>query len=453
MTKKKILKALMCGAIGFSLLAGGGVEADATSQQPSYKTVTEVFDWGPSISKLVVNLGAKVQAKDIDKDTFKVYVRRVLAEGALTFAEALKYKEGNISLGSEARDESDLRGYREVINAYTSDENGNKVGSGEFVTIEMKVSPTDNLGAALNFDLITQFNNWVKSEYTITLNKNLGTLKSNSVIDNMKGDIRPITDKWNFAHFCEDNGRVSLAYASYEPKDNAKHPLIIWLHGMGEGGTDSPALPIMGNKANVFADESLQKHFGGAYVLAPQARTYWMHGYKSFGDGTSIYRDTLMALIQNYVKNHPNVDPNRIYIGGDSNGGYMTVLMIRDYPNYFAAAFPTCEALADKLISDADIQNISRTPTWFIAAKTDTVVPPNDYVVPTVERLKKIGANVHFTFFNDVHDTSGLYKKDDGSPYEYMGHWSWIYVYNDEVQEVINGRNVKLMDWLAQQRR
>jgi len=40
-------------------------------------------------------------------------------------------------------------------------------------------------------------------------------------------------------------------------------------------------------------------------------------------------------------------DTNRIYIGGDSNGGYMTMLMIRDYPSYFAAAFPTCEALRD----------------------------------------------------------------------------------------------------------
>jgi len=457
MTRKKILKALICGALGFSLLTGAGVQAAATSQQPSYKTVTEVFDWGPSISKLVVNLGSKVSGKDVDKNTFKVYVNRVLSEGAITIAEALARQGGNLSLGSQAIDDKDIRGYREVTNAYVSDENGNKKDSGEYVTIEMKVGPTDNLGAALNFDLITSFNNWVKSEYTITLNKNVGNLNSqNFVVDNMKGDIRPITDKWKFQHFTEpgEHGRLSLAYASYEPpKDNKQHPLIIWLHGMGEGGTDSPALAIMGNKANVFADESLQSHFGGAYVIAPQARTYWMHGYKGFGDGTSIYRDVLMELIKDYVKNHPDIDDGKIYIGGDSNGGYMTVLMIRDYPEYFAAAFPTCEALADKLLSDADIQNISRTPTWFIAAKTDTVVPPKDYVVPTVERLRKIGADVHFTFFNDVHDTSGLYKKADGSPYEYMGHWSWIYVYNDEVQEVINGRNVKLMDWLAQQRR
>ena len=452
MNRKKILKALVCGALGFSLLTGSGVQAAEVQQFPNYKTVTEVFDWGPAVSKIVVNLGTKVKASDVNKDTFKVYVSRELAEGALTFAEGLKYKQGNLSLGSEARDEKDLKGYRTITDAYVTDENCNKVDSGEYVVIEMKVGPTENLGAALNFDLITSFNNWVKAEYTITLNKNLGKLKSNSVIDNMKGDIRPVTDKWNFAHF-EGSDRLSLAYASYEPKDNNIHPLIIWLHGMGEGGTDSPSLAIMGNKANVFAEESIQKYFGGAYVIAPQARTYWMHGYKNFADGTSIYRDTLMELIKDYVKRHPNIDDGRIYIGGDSNGGYMTVLMIRDYPNYFAAAFPTCAALADSLLSDSDIQNLSKTPSWYIAAKTDTVVPPDDYVVPTVNRLRKIGAPVFFTYFDNVVDHTGLYKKDDGSPYEYMGHWVWIPLYNDEVQENINGRNLKLFEWLAQQRR
>ena len=455
MNRKKILKALVCGALSFSLLAGGlQVQAAPVEQTPNYKTVTEVFDWGPSVSKLPVNLGSKVSSKDINKDTFKVYVERKLSEGAKTFAEGLQIKQGNLSLGAEARDEKDLKGYREVVNAYVADENCNPVNSGNFVVIEMAVGPTVNLGAALNFDLITSFNTWVTSDYTITLNKNVGSLKSqNFVVDNSKGDIRPVTDKWTFNHYEYGDSRLSLAYASYEPKDNGKHPLIIWLHGMGEGGNDSPSLPIMGNKANYFADESIQKYFGGAYVVAPQARTFWMHGVKNFGDGTSIYRDSLMGLIKDYVKNHPNIDENKIYIGGDSNGGYMTVLMIRDYPEYFAAAFPTCEALANNLISDADIQALSRTPTWFIAAKTDTVVPPNDYVVPTVERLKKIGAPVHFSYLDNVVDQTGLYKKADGTPYEYMGHWVWIPLYNDEIEGVVDGKKMKLFEWLAQQNR
>ena len=228
--------------------------------------------------------------------------------------------------------------------------------------------------------------------------------------------------------------------------------MIIWLHGMGEGG-NSPSLPIMGNKATQFADASIQKHFGGAYVLAPQARTYWMHGYKTFADGTSIYSQDLMAFIKNYVAAHPGVDENRIYVGGDSNGGYMTMLLVRDNPGYFAAAFPTCEGLADKLISDKDLRNSAQTPLWCTAAKTDTVLPPKDYVVPTFARLQKIGADAHFSFFDKVVDETGLYKKADGTPYEYAGHWSWIYVYNDRCEDTIGGKTVKLFDWMAAQHR
>ena len=457
--RKKILKALVCGALSFSMLAGGlQVQAATVSQQPSYKTVTEVFDWGPSVSKLVINLGEKVSSKDIDKDTFKVHVRRVLSEGALTIAEALKVKDAVVSLGSEARDDKDLQGYREITAAYVSDDKGNKIDSGNFVTIEMAVSPTDNLGAALNFDLKTFYNNWVTPEYTITQNKNIGKLK-NLVIDNRKGDIRPIVDEFKFGHYKKGEalggslGR-SIGYALYEPKNiSGKRPLIIWLHGGGEGGTDSPSLPIMGNKATVFATDKIQKYFGGAYILAPQCPTVWMEGVTGWADGKPVYEDVLMELIKNLVSSTPSIDASRIYVGGDSNGGYMTLCLTRDYPDYFAAGFPVCEGLADKLISYSDLKNIAKTPLWFVAAKTDTTLPPNEYAVPTVERLKKIGAPVHFSYFDDVHDTSGLYKKADGSAYEYAGHWSWIYVYNDEVEENIGGKTVKLFEWLAGQKR
>ena len=97
--------------------------------------------------------------------------------------------------------------------------------------------------------------------------------------------------------------QLPLPYASYEPSDDKKHPLIIWLHGIAEGGSDNPALPIMGNKACNFADESLQKYFGGAYVLIPQSPTFWMHGKKDFADGTSIYEDTLWELLNHILVN------------------------------------------------------------------------------------------------------------------------------------------------------
>ena len=46
-------------------------------------------------------------------------------------------------------------------------------------------------------------------------------------------------------------GDVTLTYASYEPwslrGDGAKNPLIIWLHGGGEGGKDV-SITLLGNE-------------------------------------------------------------------------------------------------------------------------------------------------------------------------------------------------------------
>ena len=422
------------------------LEAAVSEQLPTYKTVTTVYDWGPSINKLVVNLGVSVAPSEVNKNSFKVHVRRYLAEGTTTFAG-----HSSVVLGSQSQSPEDLEGDVNVIDVYTSDANGNRTDKrGSYVTIELPVSPTSTLTAALNYDPVSGYNDWVDARYTITATQ-IGQIPS-MTIDNKNGNIRPQADKFSYATMKVANHQ-SYGYASYEPKDNAKHPLIVWLHGMGEGGTGSPSIAIMGNKAVEFAEDSIQHYFDGAYVLAPQARTYWMHGYEDFADGTSIYSDTLMELIRGYIKDHPNVDSNRVYVGGDSNGGYMTMLLIRDNPGFFAAAFPTCEGLADNMITETDLRNIAKTPTWFVAAKTDTVLPPNDYAVPTYNRLKGLGANVHFSYFDNVLDDSGMYKKADGSPYEYMGHWSWIYVYNDKCEETVNGITTKLFQWMANQHR
>nr|WP_246869553.1 hypothetical protein [Priestia megaterium] len=79
-------------------------------------------------------------------------------------------------------------------------------------------------------------------------------------------------------------------------------------------------------------------------------------------------------------------------------------------------------------------------------------MPPSQYVVPTYNRLVQAGAkDVHLSLFDNVVDTSGLYKKADRTPYEYDGHWSWIYVYNNEVSKTIDGKTTTFMEWLADQ--
>jgi predicted peptidase len=433
--KKHFKTALLCTlATGTTLSFSAGVQAKEVKTQPvSYQTVTEIEDWGPAITKVIVDLGRPVPVNSVTADTFNVHVQRSDSSPANPILE---------------------EGYRKVTKAYVADKHGNPVTkTGKYAVLEMEIGPTVTLGSPMNFNFGTFLNDWVDSDYTITQQKDILTPAgkvSGLVADTFTGGVRELVDDFGTGEATYDD--VTLTYADYSPaKDNKKNPLIIWLHGMGEGGTD-PTIAISGNKAANFASEEIQAYFDGAYVLAPQTPTLWMDGFTGFGDGTSKYEDALMSLIKDYVANNKDIDPDRILIGGDSNGGYMTMLMIRDYPEYFAAAFPVCEALEDTLITDVDIQSMKDLPIWFTAAKTDTTVPVNKFVVPTYNRLIEAGAkDVQMSLFDKVVDTTGLYKKADGTPYEYNGHWSWIYVYNNEVSKIIDGKSTTLMEWLAGQ--
>jgi predicted peptidase len=420
-----------CTALSFS----SGVMAKEMKTQPtSYQTVTEIEDWGPAITKVIVDLGRPVPVNSVTTDTFNVHVK--ISDPRL--AQPFLY-EGN----------------REITNAYVADKNGNPAtATGKYVVLEMKIGPDVPLSTTMNYDWQnTGFNDWTDNEYTITQKKEIVTKAGNIsglVVDHFSGGVRELVDEFSTGEATYDD--VTLTYADFEPKkDSGKNPLIIWLHGAGEGGSD-PTIPISGNKAVDFASDDIQSYFGGAYVLAPQTPTFWMDGLTGFGDGTSKYQDALMSLIEDYVANNKDIDTDRIYIGGDSNGGYMTMLMIRDYADYFAAAIPTCEALRDTLITDEQIEKMKNVPTWFVTAANDTTVPVDQYTVPTYNRLIDAGAeNVHLSLFKDVVDTSGLYKNEDGTPYQYPGHWSWIYVYNNDVSKVIDGKETTLMEWLASQ--
>ena len=233
-------------------------------------------------------------------------------------------------------------------------------------------------------------------------------------------------------------GMQTLTYGAYEPEalriDGKKNPMIIWLHGMGEGGTDV-SIELMGNEVVSLIREDIQSHFTteggekGCYVLAVQCPTMWMNTSKGFGNGgyPSLYSDALKACIDHYLVQNPDVDPNRIYIGGCSNGGYMTMNMLIRHPRFFAGAYPTCEAYADANISDAEIKSLAKENIWFVQSFDDTTVRPAQFGIPTFKRLVQAGAkNVWSSMFENVRGT-------DMPGARYMGHFSWVYVFNDQV--------------------
>ena len=84
-------------------------------------------------------------------------------------------------------------------------------------------------------------------------------------------------------------------------------------------------------------------------------------------------------------------------------------------------------------------------PIWFVYAKNDFTVLPLKYEKPLLKRFDRIGAgNITVSEFADVHDTSGSFNKN-GRPYQYFGHFSWIYFLNNEC---IDG-DLSIWEWMS----
>lgn len=419
--------------------------------QGSQKVVVVGQDWGPAVTKTIVKFDGKVKADSVSAEDFAVVETKesfnwmALAQGSTE--DPTKHIEADTE--------------RKVLGAYTCDENGEKSEDSEYVAIELEYSP--DAGSPFCYDLFMG-NNTICKPYNLTV-----TLAEGATLANGEGgevtEVN-IAKEINFDEAvypqlaktdvtCVFQGeKFKLNYASFEPEDDgAKHPLVIWLHGAGEGGND-PRLNTLGNEVTALYSDEFQEVMGGAFVLAPQCPTFWMQydeeGNWSDNKGTdSIYLTDLKALIDDYVANHENVDTDRIIIGGCSNGGYMTMDMIMNYPDFFAAAYPICEAYADAGIKDEQIEAIKDLPTWFVYAKNDTTVDPKMFEEPTLARLKAVNANVHTSVFEDVHDTTDTYKGQDGNAYQFMGHWSWIYFFNNQCED--NGLN--MWQWMSEQHR
>jgi predicted peptidase len=347
------------------------------------------------------------------------------------------------------------KGNRTIVFAYISDAQGKRVKEGNFATLVLSVAPNMPLASPIQYSMggKCRGNNWIDYKLTITQTNN------NTVWDKEKNRIRPILDNFDLSGKYEYETGKKMSYGFFTPKKKAaKSPLIIWLHGGGEGGTD-PSIAIIGNKVINYASDEIQAFFGGAYVLAPQCPGAWMHnkeGVMTPGKDEDVYNKGLMALIKNFVNAHPDIDKKRIYIGGCSNGGYMSLKLMLIEPNYFAAAYISALAYQSQYITNQQISSIRHVPIWFIHSKDDAVTAPDKTVVPVYQRLKKAGAkNVHFTYYDRVTDISGFYG---GENYYFNGHWSWIYSHTNHAKLDYDGspvqhkgKSVTLMEWMAGQ--
>jgi predicted peptidase len=183
------------------------------------------------------------------------------------------------------------------------------------------------------------------------------------------------------------DGAAAIPYRLFEPAGaatDAKKPLVVFLHGMGDRGTD--------NVRQTDAIGDLVRHTrsgaNASYVLAPQINAdMW---FQSFG-GTPTEATALSLKAVREVIATQNVDAGRVYVTGVSMGGMGAWDIVARDPGLFAAAVP--------IAGGGDVKtagHIKDVPVWAFHGGADTVVPVSA-TRDMVDALKDAGGDVRYT--------------------------------------------------------
>jgi len=174
-----------------------------------------------------------------------------------------------------------------------------------------------------------------------------------------------------------------LALPDGYEKRGTTWPLLLFLHGAGERGTEIELVKKHGPPRSVEEGEKLP-----FILLSPQcpADEYW-----------SV--QIVKALLDRIVEQH-RVDRARIYITGLSMGGNGTWRMAAAYPDLFAAIAPVC-GWGDP----ARVFALRGTPVWAFHGVKDPVIA-FERGEAMAKALKAAGGNVRFTAYPEAeHDS------------------------------------------------
>lgn len=198
----------------------------------------------------------------------------------------------------------------------------------------------------------------------------------------LEGGLDPLKNEFVFGEG-PVAGDYSVDYRYFSPvkeNDTTKYPLVIWLHGMGDGAEDGRQ--VNNSQIAFWASDEFQARFqpaGGAFILAARSREengiFW---------GDEMIEPLRAAIDEFILLNGENIDLTRIYVGGYSMGGKMTLKMAISYPEMFAAAFPICPAWApDGYL----IAHLADMPIWLTSSSRDPLVNYYLSVSPTWDNI------------------------------------------------------------------
>ena len=207
---------------------------------------------------------------------------------------------------------------------------------------------------------------------------------------------------------------VTLPYRIYIPENydpNKKYPLMIFMHGAGERGTDNMQLHSV--DANryfyyIIEDDRLKDEY---ILIAPQCHPEhrwveqdWSQSVYEFCPSCqlSVPLTLFYDLLDNEIFTKYNIDMNKILMTGLSMGGFATWFTMMYQPNLLAAAIPICGGADPKM---AEI--IKNIPIWIFHSDDDPGVPSK-----SLHAMKKALEEVNATVFH-------------ATLYTHEGHGCW----------------------------
>lgn len=217
------------------------------------------------------------------------------------------------------------------------------------------------------------------------------------------------------------SNNLELPYRLFTPynKRVEKKPLIVFLHGRGDRGSDNGPktyheFGFITNPNTLISTEMQAKY--PSYILVPQCSdkteneewAKWIGNspetpFDGLGkDGSYVLNhepsasgQATLELIENLIENK-NIDKDRIYIIGLSMGGFGVWEFTARQPNLFAAAVPMA-GYSDP----SQIENIKHIPFWIFHGSTDKWNPVQGSRT-MYNLLLKQNADVTYTEYNNT---------------------------------------------------
>ena len=188
-------------------------------------------------------------------------------------------------------------------------------------------------------------------------------------------------------------------------------PLLLFLHGAGERGTQIDLVGFHGPLKHASEFPELR----GAVIVAPQCpEDAWWRA------------DALKTLVDEVRAAH-SIDGDRLYLTGLSMGGYATWGLVSRFPNAFAAAVPICgggdtQRLWGGPPSGFEIDGLlraSHVPIRAFHGQDDRVVPMAESQL-LIDALQAAGSDATLTIYPGVGHDSWTETYANGELYTWM---------------------------------